>query len=194
VFSTISVERPDSGQTVRMSVGDILEVNLAEDEPTAAWKAEFDQEILGLVSETTGESVYLLSDLHQRTVRQFRAKKEGQTTLRMLYQRFGDAGVATRDTFTLDVVVGHAAPVRKERQPVPLPEMALILVEVFLFAAAFLAISFMFGIYAGQSHSVPSPTKMFIALTGAVLAGSVAGFTLLRLVGMVIHHLFGRED
>jgi len=177
-----------------MSVGDVLEVSLAEREPTAGWKAEYDGDILGLVAETAGESVWLLGEMDQKTVRQFRAKKDGHTTLRMLYQKMGDAGIATLDTFTLEVTVGSAVAPPRERERVPLPEMVLILVEIFFFAAAFFVVSFLFGVYAGRPHEADDPVGMLIGLIGAVFAGAVAGWTLIRLLGVLVHHRMSRGD
>jgi len=188
VITTIAVNRQDSGQSVRINVGDVLEVSLSEREPTAGWKAEFDESILGLVAETAGESVWLLGEGDQNTVRQFRAKKEGNTTLRMLYQRLGDAGVATLDTFTLEVTVGAAPPPPKERVRVPLPEMVFILIQVFIFAVAFFVVSFLFGVYAGRPHELPEPTSLLVGLIGAVFAGAVAAWSLIRLLSILIYH------
>lgn len=193
MITTVSATKQDSGRTVHLTVGDILEVSLAEHEPTAAWKAEIDEDILGLVSQSAGESVWLLGETEQRTVRQFRAKKEGHAALKMSYQRLGETGITTLDTFTLDVTVGNPPVEVVERERVPLPEMALILIEILLFAAAFVYVAFTLAVYAGQPEPLQSMTKVMVGLTGTVLAGAVGVFCLLRLVGTIINRYWRRE-
>jgi hypothetical protein len=193
VITTVSVTKQDSGQVVHLNVGDVLEVSLGEQEPTAAWKAEVDEEILGLISQSAGESVWLLGETEQRTVRQFRAKKEGHATLKMSYQRLGDTGISTLDTFTRDVTVGSPPAEAPKRQRVPLPEMVFVLTEIFLLAAAFVYVAFTLAVYAGQQQPEQSMPNVMVGLTGTVLAGAVAIFCLLRVLSMIVNRATRRE-
>lgn len=193
MITTVSVTKQDSGKQVQLRVGDILEVSLAEHEPTAAWKVEVDEDIMGLMSQSAGESVWLLGETEQRSVRQFRAKKEGQTTLQMMYQRLGETGIATLDTFTLDVTVGTPPPEILKRARVALPEMFFILIQVLLYSAAFFYVAFSFSVYAGQPHEEPSMKNVMLGLTGSVLAGAAGVFCLLRVVQTLVDHFWRRE-
>ena len=193
MITTVSVTKQDSGQKVHLNTGDILEVSLVEREPTAAWKVQVDEDVLGLLSQSAGESVWLLGESEQRSVRQFRAKKEGRTTLQLLYQRIGDTGITTIDTFTLDVTVGTPPVQARERERLPLPEIVFILMEVILYSAAFFFIAFSLSVYAGQPHEETSMKNVMIGLTGSVMAGAVGLFCLLRLVHVLIDRFWRRE-
>jgi predicted secreted protein len=193
VITTVSVTKQDSGQKVHLNTGDILEVSLVEREPTAAWKVQVDEDVIGLLSQSAGESVWLLGESEQRSVRQFRAKKEGRTTLQLLYQRIGDTGITTLDTFTLDVTVGTPPVEARERERLPLPEIVFILMEVSVYSAAFFFIAFSFSVYAGQPQEEPNMKNVMLGLTGSVMAGAVGLFCLLRLVHVLIDRFWRRE-
>ena len=105
--SVVTVSEPDRGETVRMRVGDTLEVVLEENATTGyLWELMSDNEpVLKQVGEKELRSDFNLLGSAGRMTKRFRAEAAGKTVLRLVYRRPFEKDAAPARTFEATVAV-----------------------------------------------------------------------------------------
>jgi len=153
----------------------------------AAWKAEVDETIL--TPGASDEGVFVLEGAIQLSTRRFRAARDGAARLTMLYQSIEQDQIKPISTFILDVAVGHPQTVRIPREQVPVPERFFIFIQVILYSAAFVFISWRLALISLR-HSATSLTDVILGLLGIALSGTVGTFLFLRIVWMLVERFW----
>jgi hypothetical protein len=206
VQTRVSVGKEDHGKSINLGVGDLLEVSLPETDARAAWRVEVDTEVLAPVSSPTNtQTVWVLDAADQMHLRTFRAARVGRATLNMTYSRV--EGGAPVDTFTIEAVVGNPPKPKPIRQEVPISQLLMILLRVFMGAAAAAFLSFRLAIVAAnvlqeqtQLAQIAEETKirvqlhvgqadLLLGLLGTVVMGAAAGYVLVRIIGIFASRL-----
>lgn len=116
VSTTLALNREDDGKTIRLAVGDTVQVTLPELDPLAAWKVDADSTVITYAEQSDQDSYWLLGDDLSTFVRIFQARGEGVTELVMTCQKIGDNRVDVLDTWRITVIVGNP---RRQRQATP---------------------------------------------------------------------------
>ncbi|UCH36237.1 MAG: hypothetical protein JSV65_07760 [Armatimonadota bacterium] len=181
----ISVGKEDSGKSIQLGVGDLLEVGLPETDPRAAWHVEVDADVLAPVSSPTNtQAVWVLDEVEQMHIRTFRAARVGRAVLKMLYARM--EGGAAVDAFTLEAVIGNPPKTKPIRQQMPASQLLVMFFQAFLIAAAGAYLSFRLSalvatLIDGRRPQVDT-ADLLLGLLGTVAMGTVAGYALVRIV------------
>jgi len=199
VQTKISVGKEDSGKSIQLGVGDLLEVNLPETDARAAWRVEVDAAVLAPVSSPTNtQTVWVLDEADQMHQRTFRALKVGRAQLSMTYSQV-ESG-APVSSFLLEVAVGNPPKPKPIRQALPAPHLLIILCEAFLGAVAAAVLAFDLSRVAAniineqsqllqiadqahlRVHLEVGQGDLLLGLFGTVAMATVAGYLLLRIV------------
>ena len=184
----VSVDREDNGKSIRLGVGDVLEVSLPETSAQAAWQVEVDTNVLAVVSSPTNtQTVWVLDEVDHMYMRTFRAAKVGHAVLKMSYNSV-ESGAALA-TFTLEVTIGDAPKLKAIRQPMPAPQLVMTLFQSLLIALAggFLGVRLTMIVVAAISAEDRiniGSLDLLIALLGTVAMATIAGFLLLRIIAL----------
>jgi len=200
VQTKVSVDKADNGKSIRLGVGDLLEVSLPETNARAAWRVEVDADVLAPVSSPTNtQTVWVLDEADQMHLRIFRAARVGRAQLNMLYSSV--EGAATFDKFNLEVVIGSPPKPKSIRQQVPAPQLVIVMFQVFLIAVGAALLSFRLSTVAAnvlneQSQLVQlaeqaqirlqlnvGQADLLLGLLGTVAMATIAGYALVRIVG-----------
>ena len=178
----VSVDKEDSGKSIRLNVGDVLDVSLPETSAQAAWRVDVDADVLAPVtSPTNTQSVWVLDEVEQTYMRSFRAAQVGHAVLSMSYVTVADGNPLGK--FALEVTVGDAPRPKPIRQALPTPQLVIILGEFMLVAIAGALLSFRLAtVVAG--HTPGATADLLIALLGTVGMGTLAGYLLVRIVSL----------
>ena len=107
VSTTLALNREDDGKTIRLAVGDTVQVTLPELDPLAAWKVDVDSTVITYAEQSDQESYWLLGDDLSTFVRIFQARGEGVTELVLTCQKIGDNRVQVLDTWRVTTIVGN---------------------------------------------------------------------------------------
>jgi hypothetical protein len=199
VHTKVYLAKEDSGRSVQLGVGDLVEVSLSETNPGASWQVEVDADILSPISSPTNtQAVWVLDETDQMHLRTFRAAHTGRTMLTMSYNRL--QGGETLSTFGVEIVVGDAPKPKPIRQPVAAPQLLIIMFQVFLMAAAAALLCFRFATVSAnvlqekaQIAQAAEQAQMriqlgvgqadlLLGLLGTVAMGTIAGYALVRIV------------
>jgi len=206
VQTRVSVGKEDHGKSIKLGVGDLLEVSLPETDARAAWRVQVDTETLAPVSSPTNtQTVYVLDAADQMHLRTFRAARVGRATLNMTYSRVEDGTPV--DSFAIEAVVGNPPKPKPIRQEVPASPMLLILFRVFLGAAAAALLSFRLATVAAnvlqeqtQLAQIAEQAKirlqvnvgqadLLLGLLGTVVMAAAAGYSLVRIISIFASRL-----
>jgi len=179
----VLVDMQDNGKSVRMGVGDILEVTLPQSDASARWQAEVDTDVLApLATLTSTQDVWILDDAGQRYQRSFGAAREGHTVLKMSHDSVEDG--STKASFALEVLIGNATYPKAMRQPVPAPELVVILCEFMLVAILASLLSFLLVTHVVASQT-PAMPQLILGLLGTVGMATIAGFLAVRIISIL---------
>jgi len=188
VQTRVSVDREDNGKSIRLGVGDVLEVSLPETSAQAVWQVEVDTNVLAVVSSPTNtQTVWVLDEVDHMHMRTFRAAKVGHAVLKMSYNSV--ASGAALATFTLEVTIGDAPKPKAIRQPMPAPQLVIALFQSLLIALAggFLGVRLTMLVVAAisaEDRLKIGSLDLLIALLGTVAMATIAGFLLLRIIAL----------
>lgn len=202
----VSVGKEDNGKSIRLGIGDLLEVSLPETDARAAWRVEMDSDVLTAVSSPTNtQTVWVLDEADQMHLRTFRAARVGRARLNMTYSQV--EGGAPVSSFTLEAVVGNPPKPKPIRETLPAPQLILIFFQLFIIAAAAALLSFRLATvaanvvqeqpqimqaaeYAGlriQLHI--GQADLLLGLLGTVAMATIAGYALVRVVAFFASRL-----
>ena len=191
--TTLALNREDSGKSIRLALGDTIQVTLPEMDPLAAWKAEVDTSVLAYAQQADQDSYWLLGEDLQTFVRVFEARAEGETDLVLTCQKIGETRVDVLDVWRVHVVVGNPArrkaapvtPAAKEAAAEPAPaagDMVVILFEVLLLAMAAFMLAFRLAILAFNT----STSDTLFGLLGIIGAGTVTIYVAHKIVFILL--------
>jgi hypothetical protein len=199
VHTKVYLAKEDSGKSIQLGVGDLVEVSLPETDPGASWQVEVDSNILTpLSSPTNTQAVWVLDEADQMHLRTFRAAHTGRTMLNMKYNQL--QGGATVGSFGVEVVVGDAPKPKPIRQPVAAPQLLIIMFQILLIAIGGPLLGFRLATVAanvlqeqGQIMQAAEQAQiqvrlsigqadLLLGLLGTVAMGTIAGYALVRVV------------
>ena len=185
----ISATKEDSGGAIQVAVGDEIRVTLPEREATAGWKATVDGDAVAPAAAQSDErQVWEIGGATQTSLHTFRAVQEGRAVITVSYQAMQASGVQVLDEFSLTVTVGVPPKTKAQRERLPLPELAVVLIQFFMLSAAGLVISLLVGLSWGMKED--DPVQIFVGALGCVLFGAVCIYVLLRFVRLLIVRRF----
>ena len=195
----VSVGKDDYGKSIRLGVGDLLEVSLPETDARAAWHVEVDTDVLTPMSSPTNtQTVWVLDDADQMHLRTFRAAHQGRAMLKMTYSQV--EGGAAVNQFSLEVTVGNPPKPKPIRESIPAPQLMIMMVEIFIIAIAGALLSFRLTTVAAnalqekeQIAQIAERAQMqfqlnvgqadlLLGILGTVGLGALAGYALLRII------------
>jgi hypothetical protein len=195
----VSVGKEDYGKSIRLGVGDILEVSLPETDARAAWRVEVDTDVLVPISSPTNtQTVWVLDEADQMHLRSFRGARQGRATLSMTYSQV--EGGASLNEFKLEVTIGNPPKPKPIRQAMPAPQLLIMMVELFIIAIGGALLSFRLTTVAANALQEKSQlaqiaergqmqlqlnvgqADLLLGILGTVALGAVAGYALLRIV------------
>ncbi|HUT73463.1 MAG TPA: protease inhibitor I42 family protein [Armatimonadota bacterium] len=184
----VSVGKEDDGKSIRLGVGDLLELSLPETDAAASWHVEVDANVLAVVSSPTNtQTVWLLDEADQTRLWTFRAARTGYALLKLSYDSIENG--AAVDHFALEVTVGDAPKPKPIRQPLPASQLIIVLFQSFLIAAAGALLSFRMATLTAQVLDLNDAVQvaqsdLLLALLGTVGLATVAGFLLVRIIAL----------
>jgi len=191
VSTTLALNREDNGKTVRLAVGDTIQVSLPEMDTLAAWKVEVDTSVLAYAEQTEQDSYWLLGGDLQTFVRIFQARSEGVTDLVMTCQKIGENRVDILDVFRVQVIVGHperrkAARPAEEQVAVQAAasspaDTIFLLFEILLLAMGAFMLSYRLATLAMNI----SISDVLFGLLGAIGSGVVTIYVALKIVSIL---------
>ncbi len=180
----VSVGSEDNGKSIRLGVGDLLEVSLPETDAGATWRVEVNTDALAPVSSPTNtQAVWVLDEAEPMHLRIFRAARVGYALLKMSYDSVQDG--TPRGSFTLEVSVGDAPKPRRMREAMPAPQLVILLLEFFLVTLVGALLSLRMALVVAARASTAT-ADLLLALLGTVAMGTIAVFLLLRIASFFI--------
>jgi hypothetical protein len=184
VQTRVSVSSEDNGKSIRLGVGDVLEVSLPETNAGAAWRVEVNTDVLAPVSSPTNtQAVWVLDEAEPMHLRIFRAVRVGYALLKMSYDAVADG--TPRGSFALEVSVGDALKPRRLREAMPTPQLVILLFEFFLVTLAGALLSLRMALVVAARAS-SATADLLVALLGTVAMGTIAVFLLLRIASFFV--------
>lgn len=197
VSTTLALAKEDSGKTIRLAVGDTVQITLPELDPLAAWKVDVDTSVLAYAEQADQDSYWLLGEDLATFVRIFQARAEGETPLVMTCQKIGENRVQVLDTFRIFVIVGNP-PRRKPAPPAETvteveskpargtSEQVMVLFEVLALALFAFLLAYRLAVVAMDTARI---SDLMFGLLGIIGSAVVTVYVAWKLVDILVRRV-----